>query len=339
MRMVVGLFSVLLFGTVIADAQLVSSAQRPVARFTARQELTRLLSITDGDTVVVSNKFGSVQMNGRDQPQVQVKAELIAGGDNQACAESCLRTMTVVITQEGRRVTIISPMLADVRQATSYATNLVVTTLPGVVVEVENAYGDVELTGLAKVKVSNRFGNIRATQLEDIEVNSTFGEVQLNHVRSARVANRMGDVVVRDISGCLTISNESGSVRTVRVAGSLRVENRGGEVTARDCQGRSEIISQQGRVTFHQLRPGSDTVRITNQRSPILLMLPTTASARVVARAIQGRIACRAEGSPGDLPVTEESVQQFVHQFGDGLSQFDLQTFGAGITIDFAPGE
>ena len=332
------IFLVALLGS-ISRAWAVFPDRRPEPKFTAHRRIEKIMTLDRNDTVVLANQFGNVVISAWASSQIKVNAELVAGADTKVSAESCLGCMAVNATQQGRRITVCSARDKGDCSATQFQTDLTIVVPDAVVLTVENSYGDITITGVqGVVTATNRFGTTNVHGVRYADVTNAFGDVNLERVQGFVVRNRVGNVTAHDVTGPIRITNETGAIRLIRTVGPAQLENKFGEVVATDCQGRIEIANSQGPVTFRQLRVSSDTVRITGRRSALHLKLPATASARVNARVVQGSIVCAQP--PLNQPAGSSGFDQALsYQFGDGTALFDLESIGAGITIDMERGK
>jgi hypothetical protein len=308
---------------------------RPGPRFQERRRHEQVVAAERNDTVVVVNRFGNVQVSPGSSSEVKISAELIAGADSKACAESCLQRLTIKTERQVNRLVISS--LADkvTCGATQFQANLTLTVPARASVRIENSYGDVAITGLqGRATVTNRFGNTSVDEGDFAGITNAFGDVSISGLaQGASVRNRFGNVNARNVSGALRISNETGTIRLAQSHGSAQVENRLGDIEVTDYEGSIEITSSEGPVVFRQTRTQADTVRINNRQGSIRVRLPEKPAASVNARTIGGKTSCQRGDAAG--PVRRDDASGSVtYTFGQPGALFVLETVGAEIVIE-----
>jgi hypothetical protein len=326
----VSVVGILVLGATLATGQTlpVLPVARPAAKFQVSRSIERTVPLSAVETVLVANEFGNVEVTSSADDEVQVRAELIAGGDSKAGAESCLRALDLRTDVQDRRLEVGSTHVA-LSSATQYQTNLYLVMPATRVLRIDNAYGEVTVSGMqGAVVVRNRFGNASARRCRLASITNAFGDVNADHlVQGLEVSNRFGNISAHDLSGRVTIDGDNCAVRLIRSAGSARLVNRLGEVSASDCRGRVMINCVQGPVLYRQAGSGPDTVSIVSQAGPVRLMLPNEPSARIRFAVSNGRLLC--PGTP--QPTGPGDAGQL--EFGDGRGLFELSATGADVTV------
>jgi len=306
-----------------------SPVPRPAPKFQVSRQIDRTVPAPAADSIFIANEFGNVEVAAGGSGSVRIRAELVAGGDSRAGAESCLQAMGLHAEVRGRRLDISSTHDPGHSSATQFQTSLIIAAPALAVLHVENAYGDVSVSGMqGTVLVRNRFGNSNVHRCQRAEITNAFGDVSTDHLtQGVTISSRFGNVSTHDLTGPVTIGNESGTIRLIRSSGSVQVENRLGEVSAADCRGRVHITCVQGPVVFRQAMTNPDTVTIVSHNGPIRLTLPSQPSARVNVLVNTGRVFWPQPPGPVGPGLSG------TYAFGEGQAYFDLSADRADVTI------
>jgi hypothetical protein len=307
--------------------------EQTAPRYEVRKRVEKTVGIRVDDSILIHGQYGMIQVGTWSEPSVSVKAEMVAGADTRACAESCLGRLSVQVEPEGRRVLIRTVADKGTSSATKFQVNMIVLLPDQAVLTIENEYGDISVSGLrGAVKTDNRFGRTSIDRCASADVTNAFGDVNVAWIEhGVQIRNRFGSVSAHDVSGPILIANEAGAVRLMRGSGTTRLENRLGEVNVSASQGRFVITSSRGPVVFQQRESGPDTATIDARDGTVRLTLPMLASALVSARA--GRVRCDQAPWTRTAGLAGEDTT-FCYQFGEQQAFFSLSSTGADIIID-----
>ena len=308
---------------------------RPQPKFEEQTLVEKRAAVEIDDTVFLHNHFGNVVAAGASGREAVITVELAAGGDSRQDAQDFLRRMTVVAERQGRRLSI-SVCCPECGTATEHRSNFNLKLPARAVLRIENTYGDVAVDDmLGMVLVQNRFGSLGVHNCRAAEVANVVGDVNITGLtQSSLVDNRFGNVDARDLQGNIRIRNENGALHLAASSGQIQLDNRLGDVSIAACRGRFRVTSNLGNVVFAQAENTPDTAIISCRSGGIRLNLPATPSARISARAKQGRVDTQWSGaavSAGD------QGRSLACMLGQGLASFDLETAGGDVSIGTAP--
>jgi DUF4097 and DUF4098 domain-containing protein YvlB len=265
----------------------------------------KLVDVTKGTRLVLSNQAGEVVVRSWDQDRVRIQAT--HGAREQISAETTDSTLRIRTQRaQGSRG-------------------------PGGLV-------DYELTVPRWMPV-----NLSGTYL-DATISGTTAEVTVETVHgNARVTGGNGNVSLRSVEGVITVDKASGRVQATTVNEGIRITNVSGEITAETTNGdifidnaqtsNLEAYTVNGEVTFNGTIRDNGVYRLGTHNGDIRVGLGGANNATVFVRTFQGDFAA---DFPVQLPEGQNprsGSKRFNFTLGSGSARIELQSFGGDIVL------
>jgi DUF4097 and DUF4098 domain-containing protein YvlB len=265
----------------------------------------KLVDVTKGTRLVLSNQAGEVVVRSWDQDRVRIQAT--HGARETISAETTDNTLRIRTQRaSGSRG-------------------------PGGLV-------DYELTVPRWMPV-----NLTGTYL-DATISGTTAEVTVETVHgNARVTGGNGNVSLRSVEGVITVDKASGRVQATTVNEGIRITNVSGEITAETTNGdifidnaqtsNLEAYTVNGEVTFNGTIRDNGAYRLGTHNGDIRVGLGGANNATVFVRTFQGDFAA---DFPVQLPEGQNArsgSKRFNFTLGSGSARIELQSFGGDIVL------
>jgi DUF4097 and DUF4098 domain-containing protein YvlB len=265
----------------------------------------KIVDVTKGTRLVLSNQAGEVVVQSWDQDRVRIQAT--HGQREQISAETTDNTLRIRTQRaSGSRG-------------------------PGGLV-------DYELTVPRWMPV-----NLSGTYL-DATISGTTAEVTVETVHgNARVTGGNGNVSLRSVEGVITVDKASGRVQATTVNEGIRITNVSGEITAETTNGdifidnaqtsNLEAYTVNGEVTFNGTIRDSGVYRLGTHNGDIRVGLGGANNATVFVRTFQGDFSA---DFPVQLPEGQNprsGSKRFNFTLGSGSARIELQSFGGDIVL------
>ncbi len=265
----------------------------------------KIVDVTKGTRLVLSNQAGEVVVRSWDQDRVRIQAT--HGAREQVTAETTDNTLRI-------RTQRVSGSRG-----------------PGGLV-------DYELTVPRWMPV-----NLTGTYL-DATISGTTAEVTVETVHgNARVTGGNGNVSLRSVEGVITVDKASGRVQATTVNEGIRITNVSGEITAETTNGdifidnaqtsNLEAYTMNGEVTFNGTIRDNGAYRLGTHNGDIRVGLGGANNATVFVRTFQGDFAA---DFPVQLPEGQNprsGSKRFNFTLGSGSARIELQSFGGDIVL------
>ena len=301
--------AVALSGAAAAQPSLEPQQQPPIQARPGGPESSprseKLVDVTKGTRLVLSNQAGEVVVRSWDQDRVRIQAT--HGARETISAETTDNTLRIRTQRaSGSRG-------------------------PGGLV-------DYELTVPRWMPV-----NLSGTYL-DATISGTTAEVTVETVHgNARVTGGNGNVSLRSVEGVITVDKASGRVQATTVNEGIRLTNVSGEITAETTNGdifvdnaqtsNLEAYTVNGEVTFNGTIRDNGAYRLGTHNGDIRVGLGGATNATVFVRTFQGDFTA---DFPVQLPEGQNprsGSKRFNFTLGSGSARIELQSFGGDIVL------
>jgi DUF4097 and DUF4098 domain-containing protein YvlB len=137
-----------------------------------------------------------------------------------------------------------------------------------------------------------------------LNITDTGGDIELSDVGETEIVDDAGDLLLKNVNGSLSVSDESGEMRIISVAGKLTVKDSSGGIDVEDV--RSDV-----RITFDS----SDDIAIAKVAGNVDIV--EDGSGDISIREVTGNVVIGKDGS-GDIRVTEVTGKLSVMQDSSG---------------------
>jgi DUF4097 and DUF4098 domain-containing protein YvlB len=265
----------------------------------------KIVDVTKGTRLVLSNQAGEVVVRSWDQDRVRIQAT--HGAREQISAETTDNTLRI-------RTQRVSGSRG-----------------PGGLV-------DYDLTVPRWMPV-----NLTGTYL-DATISGTTAEVTVETVHgNARVTGGNGNVSLRSVEGVISVDKASGRVQATTVNEGIRITNVTGEITAETTNGdifidnaqtsNLEAYTMNGEVTFNGTIRDNGAYRLGSHNGDIRVGLGGANNATVFVRTFQGDFTA---DFPVQLPEGQNArsgSKRFNFTLGSGSARIEVQSFGGDIIL------
>ena len=275
--------------------------------------------------LVVNNSMGDVDVVKGDGEKIEVEANITINNNDEAYAANIAESLVDIVNGKNIEISSKSKKHSNNGKIGSIRIDYLVRIPDTVNVEVENKFGDVELTDIAlngnvhndngKVTVKSLGGNLTVnSSFGDIDVQDIKGEVELyskngkvianNCEKNIKVENAFGDIEVNDIKGVATITNTNGKTNGSRISGDIVAISKFGDVNFSSVSGSIDVDEKNGNINISDVEKD---VKITNKFGDIVIL---NASKAITLDASNGKITLESE------KIMEQDVN-IENKFGD----------------------
>lgn len=259
-----------LFPALLVSALLAGCATTTIARpsHTVHKTLVTTQALPAGTRVKIENLVGYVQVR-QGGSQLDVTADVVAGGSDQAAAQTLANSIRLVTSHHGNQLIIhvhypvnrhdsyqyIPTQGAPVTEHSMRILGFTIgsssntrTQYQGQRVSVYRGRDEgvplhvdlvISLPAGSQASIRNHMGLIAANNVNGtLSLNNDSGDIHANHVDGAlTIAADSGDTTVADTRGSLTVDSDSGDVKIRNANGDLKVDADSGDVFVNDAHG------------------------------------------------------------------------------------------------------
>jgi DUF4097 and DUF4098 domain-containing protein YvlB len=192
----------------------------------------------------------------------------------------------------------------------------------------------ISVTATIVVKAATEEAARAAAKDHKIEETSSADRVALDGTgKGLQIAIGLSRHIEYDIkvpkSTNVTLRVTNGDVDVRGIEGFLRVEGTNGRIAADALGSGADVTSTNGRVALAFAKIGSSGVRCKTVNGQIIVTVPTTASATIAGRVMNGRIATENLS----ITATEESRRRLDATIGGGGPEIRLETTNGEVRI------
>ncbi|MGE5589117.1 MAG: DUF4097 family beta strand repeat-containing protein [Bacillota bacterium] len=277
-------------------------------------QVTReVTDLTGVEQFIVTNRMGSVRLEGTDSDRVQVVATIRTSGASKEEAEALARDVEILLSGSPQlRLESRIPPISSGRS--SRATVSYEVSVPRkLVTSADVSFGSLDAHGITASTLTVRNGNLDASALEgDVRIGSSFGSVS-----------------VREVAGSLTVDAGNGQVEVDRVSGKVTVRNKFGSLQLTDLGGPVDVMTSQGNVDIVTSQPVGGDWSLTNRFGNINVTVPGDSSLQVTALTHSGQLSM-----PDWVSVSRDANQASASGvLGKGEHVLKLQTTNGNVVL------
>jgi DUF4097 and DUF4098 domain-containing protein YvlB len=263
-------------------------------------------------TIRIENRFGDVKVNTGTGEAIAATARLRLSAALRKEIDAYRDGFTLSGRAEGDRFTIRlqEPQASAGLEVPKANTDITVETPPGMLVEVDNSFGGIEVVEVqGDLKISNGNGRVEIEKVTgDVTVKNQFSKVEVGTVGgnlTVEAANGMvsigrvgkdltvhhgfGQLKVGVVSGALNVTSSYGQVEVERVDGSAQIKNSFGGVSLDECNGPLKVEVRGGNLDVKAGKIGGD-YNLEVELGNIMLELPSKAGFAIDASTSLGKI-------------------------------------------------
>ncbi|MBX7258655.1 MAG: DUF4097 domain-containing protein [Candidatus Hydrogenedentes bacterium] len=308
---------------------------------TGQREFEESYPARPSATVSIANEFGEIRVTTWDNPVVQVKAQVLAGAENDDLARELSEAIKITVTPAAEQI------------------------------EIRTEYPDTREKGKVAMAVNY---TVTVPSTANVICKNNFGDTIVANVGgTVAVDSRFGMVDLREISGLVTVRAWGEfplTARDLRLGGFFQLQ--GTQAEFANVGGTLNVGSFTGSVALRDLAPEAD-LDVTSESGPIHLYVPENAAPDISATAFFGTVksdTVMEQTSRGDMVVARganvDSKQQvtlqvsfdtiYVHQEGlkpppppavknggeyvtRSMEQAVDLTAGAAVAVEAVPGD
>ncbi|MFC1731176.1 DUF4097 domain-containing protein [candidate division KSB1 bacterium] len=227
-----------------------------------------------GMTIVIDHRFGDIDVVKGSNSSVKIDGEKRVSAQNKDIEEEFLREMRLIVdeSEDRLRITAEYPEQRERRgrrNIRNFAIMYTIEVPENVTLEMENSFGDIELTDLkGDFNVRNTFGTLTADGLEgDVTLRNQFGMLDAEDITgTADISNEHGELIIDTVVGPLEADNQHGTVRVIDVTGNIDIRGGHGEMDIKRVTGDADIRNSFGAITCSDI---SGIVDIRNNNSKV----------------------------------------------------------------------
>ncbi|MBI1746498.1 MAG: DUF4097 family beta strand repeat protein [Acidobacteria bacterium] len=189
-------------------------------------EEERSKEISSGNTLVVENTNGTVEISAGAVEDVKVRLKKVIYEDSETKAKQMAEKIVLVFQEENQEIKVKTSARDWLETTVRYETHLMITVPRHMRCRVENRNGEVRLDGL----------------VGDQEVHGSGGAININDIEGAiKVENKNKET---------NLSGITGNVEAICSNSRLTIMKVSGDVSARNAFARTEISEVEGKVTI-----------------------------------------------------------------------------------------
>ncbi len=259
----------------------------------------------------LDNAHGQVTVEGAETDRITLTLEKIVRRRDEAEARAVADGLHATVSRDSLAVVIATNREDFPRQ--NFETNFRLTVPAGLVLELENSYGTVRISGVAGATVINRHGEVEASNIGGaLKVENGYENVTVDGVGGAcEIKSSHSDVLARRVDGGLTLDHAYGTATLRNIAQRAQVEGPHAEVLAEDIAGPVDIRNSYEKVILRRVGPA----KVTGHHSDV-----EAAGVNGGLEVATDFAVVSAEGVQGSLRVTGKSVGLS----GNGISGGDI---------------
>lgn len=226
--------------------------------FSAQDDEEKRVTISSPLTLDVETSNGDIDIQKSDGKEVVVKAQKTVWGTSQADAEQVLKSLKLVVVQEGSRLKIRAELPQNdlgLRRA-SYQVDIFIQTPEQVSVRAHSSFGEVTLDGTrGDANLSSSSGKVIADNLKggDLKLKSDFGEIQVTNSSADQLdaQTSSGDVRLEELAvkQKVVAKTDFGGVKLIRVqAATYDLDTSSGAISVDGAQGSLKAHTSFGEI-------------------------------------------------------------------------------------------
>jgi len=321
-------------------------------------------TIPAGSHVTLRTERGNITCHAGDSDELRVNANLTASEGNESAAQERLKTVKVVIEQNGDGYTVHPVNQEDGESVTA---DLDVAVPKNVSITANTNHGDISISGISgNATASTQHGTVDIHNTgADASAEMSKGDVRINDVGgSVRITGRGDEVDVSDVAGNTTIEGEffgpvvvrnvtktthyvsqkadltlehltgrleldSGDIEISDVGGAAKLRTSNKDLDIENVGGRLEISDVHGDIKVGYAKPPREEIIITNESGGVDLTLPAKSNFQISASSRGGDVQSDFEGSSD----SDNDTPKFNAKIGTGVPKIQITTTYGTITL------